>query len=196
MKKAKKRMYARIKRTFDIFFSFILLIFLSLPMLIILVAVRADSEGEGIFKQRRVGKGGRVFVCYKFRTMYVSAPPNMPSSSFDSADKYITRIGRFLRKSSLDELPQLVNVLKGDMSLVGPRPLIIEEREVHEQRQKYGVYNLRPGITGLSQISGRDNVSDAQKVMLDTQYVDTLGFFEDIKILAKTFGKMRIRDIK
>ncbi len=196
MKKFKKRMYEKIKRALDIFFSFTLLMFLSLPMLIILVAVKTDSEGNGIFKQRRVGKGGKVFVCYKFRTMYVSAPPNMPSSSFASVDKYITRIGHFLRKSSLDELPQLVNVLKGDMSLVGPRPLIIEEREVHEQRHRCGVYKLRPGITGLSQISGRDNVSDAQKVALDTQYVDTLGFLEDVKILVRTFGKMRIRDIK
>ncbi len=196
MKKVKKRIYARLKRVLDVFFSFVLLVFLFLPMLIILVAIRIDSDGGGIFRQRRVGRGGRVFVCYKFRTMHINAPPNVPSSSFSDAQRYITRVGGFLRKSSLDELPQLVNVLKGDMSLVGPRPLILEERKVHEERSRCGVYALRPGITGLSQVSGRDSVNDEQKITLDTQYLDSLGFFEDIKILVKTFGKLRVKEVK
>ncbi len=194
MKKGKKRVYAKVKRALDIFFSVALLSFLWLPMFIITMAIRIDSEGEGVFKQRRVGRGGRVFVCYKFRTMYKNAPPNIPSSQFDESNKYITRVGRFLRRSSLDELPQLLNVLKGDMSLVGPRPLIIEEETVHEGRRKSGVYELRPGITGLSQISGRDSVSDKQKIMLDTQYLDSVSLFSDIKILARTFLKLRAKE--
>ncbi len=194
MKKGKKRVYAKIKRVLDVFFSLILLLFLLLPMLIIVVAVKADSKGDGIFRQSRVGRGGRVFICYKFRTMYQSAPPNMPSAKLENSDKYVTRVGRLLRQSSLDELPQLFNVLKGDMSLVGPRPLIIEEMTVHERRQKSGVYELRPGITGLSQISGRDSISDEKKAALDAQYLGTFGFFEDVRIIAKTFGKMRVKE--
>ncbi len=194
MKKGKKRVYAVVKRALDIFFSIALLSFLWLPMLIIIIAVRIDSDGEGIFRQKRVGRKGRIFMCYKFRTMYKSAPPNMPSSQLTDSEIYITRVGRLLRQSSLDELPQLFNVLKGDMSLVGPRPLITEEVFVHEQRQKSGVYGLRPGITGLSQISGRDSVSDAQKAALDAQYYNSFGFLEDMKILARTLGKMRVKD--
>ena len=182
--------YARVKRVLDLFFSFILLFLLALPMLIIWIAVRIDSEGGGIFRQERIGRDGKPFVCYKFRTMYQSAPHNCPSARLDCPQRYITRVGRVLRRTSLDELPQLYNVLLGDMSLVGPRPLIAEEREVHRMRAENGSYRLRPGITGLSQISGRDTVTDSVKAELDGRYLAEFGLMQDIRILGATFGKV------
>lgn len=186
----KKTKYRIVKRILDAVFSFILIIFLLLPMTLIWIAVKLDTPGKGIFRQIRVGKDGRLFECLKFRTMYTSAPPCRPSSKFHDAQNYVTPVGRFLRRTSLDELPQLFNVLRGDMSLVGPRPLILAERHVHEGRKKHGVYGIRPGITGLSQISGRDNVSDDEKVLLDAKYLYEFGIMQDVKILAKTIGKV------
>ncbi len=182
----KKRVYSTVKRALDVFFSSLLLFFLALPMLLIWFAVRISSRGEGIFKQARIGKNGKSFVCYKFRTMYKSAPSNTPSSDFASVEKYVTPIGRILRRTSLDELPQLINVLKGDMSLVGPRPLISEETEVHRLRQEAGVYSIRPGLTGLSQINGRDSITDERKAELDRAYLEAFGFIQDVKIIGKT----------
>lgn len=184
------RLYRVVKRGLDVLFSAALLVFLWLPMLVIWAAVRLDSEGSGIFRQTRVGRDGKPFVCYKFRTMYVTAPPCCPSSRLCDPEKHVTRVGRFLRRTSLDELPQLINVIKGDMSLVGPRPLIPEETEVHDMRQRRGVYTLRPGITGLSQISGRDRVSDDQKVELDTRYLERFGFVQDLRIVGATVGRV------
>lgn len=182
----KRKKYHLLKRILDVIFSVILIVFLSLPMLVIWIAIRVDTPGRGIFRQIRVGKEGRLFECYKFRTMYESAPPCCPSSKFTDAEKYVTPVGHFLRKTSLDELPQLFNVIKGDMSLVGPRPLILAEREVHEGRRQNGVYTLRPGMTGLSQISGRDGLSDVEKVETDTKYLYEFGLIQDVRILAKT----------
>lgn len=190
MSNRKKAIYIRFKRVLDVVFSLSLLAFLWFPMLAIAVAVRLDSEGDVIFKQKRIGKGGRAFECYKFRTMYAYAPHERPSAGFDDAHKYVTRVGGFLRKTSLDELPQLFNVLKGEMSIVGPRPLIIAEREIHEGRMRNGVYSLRPGITGLSQVSGRDRVSDADKIRLDTQYATSLSFSHDVRIVGMTVGRV------
>ena len=181
-----KHVYATVKRVLDVFFSFLLLFFLALPMLLIWFSVRISSRGEGIFKQARIGKNGKSFVCYKFRTMYKDAPSNTPSSDFASVEKYVTPIGRILRRTSLDELPQLFNVLKGDMSLVGPRPLISEETEVHRLRRESGVYSIRPGITGLSQINGRDYISNKRKAELDRAYLEAFGFIQDVKIIGKT----------
>ena len=193
-KKRKIRVYKGVKRLLDLFFSFALLAFLWLPMLVIWVMVRIDSPGGGIFKQRRVGKDGKPFTCYKFRTMYITAPPSCPSALLTDADKYITPVGRFLRRSSLDELPQIFNVIKGDMSLVGPRPLILEETAVHDLRIKNGVYSLRPGITGLSQICGRDRVTDDKKIALDTRYLESLSFLQDLRIVGATLGKVIMGD--
>ncbi len=181
-------MYKKLKRGLDLFFSICLLMFLWLPMLLIWAWIRLDTPGRGIFRQIRVGRGGKMFVCYKFRTMYTSAPPCAPSSEFAKMEKYITPSGRFLRRTSLDELPQLFNVIKGDMSLVGPRPLILSESQVHRARAERGVYDIRPGLTGLSQVSGRDGVSDELKVALDTEYLGNLSFLQDVKIIARTFG--------
>lgn len=188
--KYKKSAYAVTKRMLDVVLSLVLIVFLALPMLVIWCAVRIDSEGGGIFRQSRVGRDGRLFTCYKFRSMYISAPPDCPSSKLTHKNGYITRVGRFLRRSSLDELPQLFNVLKGNMSIVGPRPLILEEKGVHDSRRENGVYRLRPGITGLSQISGRDTLSDEEKVRLDTRYLAGFGLLQDLRIIGATVSRV------
>ena len=185
---AKKRFYNLIKRILDIVLSACLIIFLSFPMLLIYAAVRLSSRGEAIFRQKRVGKDGRIFTCYKFRTMYRYSPNNVPTSSFLGAERYITPVGRVLRKTSLDELPQLFNVFKGDMSLVGPRPLIENEGEIHLLRKRCGVYRIRPGITGLAQINGRDGVGDIEKARYDAKYARTMGLVQDTKIIFGTLG--------
>ena len=194
MKHSKKARYdgiycKYIKRFLDIVFSFVLIFFLLLPMLVIAVCIRVDSKGKIIFRQKRCGRAGREFVCYKFRTMYENAPKNLPASSFVDYKKYVTRVGGFLRRSSLDELPQLFNVLKGDMSFVGPRPLIFEEKRMHEERMKVGVYEIRPGITGMAQVSGRNLLDDREKLENDRYYLDNLKLLLDFKIFARTVIK-------
>ena len=164
--------------------------FLALPMLAISLVIALTSRGGVIFRQIRIGKGGESFVCYKFRTMYSHAPSNIPSAALKNAHIYVTKVGRFLRRTSLDELPQLFNVLKGDMSLIGPRPLIAEEETVHRLRMEKGVYNIRPGITGLAQVSGRDLVSDREKAELDIEYLNSVGFVSDMRIFFKTLKRV------
>ena len=177
------------KRLLDVLFSLILIFLLAFPMLIIAFAVLFSSKGGAVFRQERVGKNEKIFICYKFRTMYASAPKDIPASLFCASDKerYITPIGRFLRRTSLDELPQLFNVLKGDMSIVGPRPLIIGETDIHKFRADKGVYKLRPGITGLAQINGRNALADKEKAELDGEYAENLTFMRDVKIVLGTF---------
>ena len=176
----------KIKRGLDVVFSALLLLFLLLPMAMFSILILLDSDGPAIFRQIRVGQGGREFVCYKFRTMYTTAPPDRPSSAFGDADRYVTRVGRFLRRSSLDELPQLWNVLRGEMSLVGPRPLIPTEGEIHRLRQRCRVYLVKPGMTGLSQIRGRDRLSDSEKARLDSRYAHSISLRGDCRILWET----------
>ena len=194
-KATSKKIYCRfVKRALDIVFSVLLLLFLLFPMFFIAVAIRCESKGNAIFKQKRVGRGGRIFVCYKFRTMFISAPPSRPASKLENSQKYITRIGAFLRRTSLDELPQLYNVLRGHMSLIGPRPLICEEENIHKGRMDSGVYSLRPGITGMAQISGRNQLEDEEKLAKDMYYLQNLRFGLDAKILLATFSKVASGD--
>jgi len=180
--------YLRLKRTLDLLFSFLLLIFLLLPMGVIALSVALTSRGGVLFRQTRIGRDGAPFTCLKFRTMVKSAPPNRPSAGFDDVGQYLTPVGRFLRKTSLDELPQLWNVLRGDMSLVGPRPLIGEEEDVHRVRRENGVYRVRPGMTGLAQIHGRDRLANDEKAAYDIRYVSTISLREDLRIIAKSLG--------
>ena len=190
-KPCEKKIYCRfIKRIFDIVFSFLLLVLLLFPMLAIAVAIRSESEGGAIFKQKRIGRQGKVFVCYKFRTMYINAPRACPAVKLKNSAEYITRTGAFLRRSSLDELPQLFNVLRGDMSIIGPRPLICEEGEIHARRMDKGVYVLRPGITGMSQISGRNLLCDEEKLRGDVYYLENIKMRLDLKILLRTVLKV------
>ncbi len=178
--------YSAIKRAFDIVVSLIGIILTALPMAIISLIISADSKGCAIFSQRRVGLDGKLFNVYKFRTMYTFTPSETATSDLHDPYRYITRVGAFLRRTSLDELPQLFNVLKGDMSLVGPRPLIAREHEIHYLRKKANVYTVRPGITGWAQINGRDDVSVYEKVRLDAEYVDNRSLWFDLCILVKT----------
>jgi O-antigen biosynthesis protein WbqP len=191
MSRGAESVYCRyIKRALDIFLSAILIFFLLLPMLVIALAVMAESSGGAIFRQKRRGRGGAEFTCYKFRTMYTYAPGNMPASSFSDHKKYVTGVGNFLRRSSLDELPQLFNVLRGDMSIVGPRPLICEEEKMHEGRLRNGVYSIRPGITGLAQINGRNSLCDEEKLEQDSIYLSDIRLGLDAKILFSTLKKV------
>lgn len=184
----KNSRYLPLKRALDVTFSALLLIFLSFPMLVIALAVGLTSRGGILFRQTRIGRGGKGFTCYKFRTMVSHAPPNRPSCDFADAERYITPVGRFLRRTSLDELPQLWNVLRGDMSLVGPRPLIGEEQEIHRIRSEHGVYRVRPGMTGLAQIHGRDRLGDSEKAAYDIRYVSSLSLREDLRIVGRSFA--------
>ena len=177
-----------VKRFLDIFFSVILIIFLLPLMLIISLAIVLETRGGAIFKQNRMGRNGKIFVCYKFRTMKRDAPHSIPAKELADPDKYVTAIGKLLRRSSLDELPQLFNVLKGDMSIVGPRPLICEEKEIHNLRKSAGIYALRPGLTGLAQINGRNLLCDSEKIENDKRYLDNVGMRLDAKIVFMTFG--------
>lgn len=178
------------KRILDVSLAAIALIIIAIPMLIIFVIMYLDDPGKVIFSQYRVGMGGRQFKLYKLRTMRHDTPQYMSTSEVDDPNKYITRVGRILRRLSIDELPQLINVLKGDMSIVGPRPLISTEQEIHELRMKFGVYGVRPGLTGLAQIRGRDTVKPADKVRWDVRYLERFGFWEDVKIMISTIPKL------
>lgn len=182
--------YLVIKRLLDIVFSLLGLMVLLIPIIIVAAVVYLDDPGEVIFSQNRVGRHGRKFKLYKFRTMKLDTPKYMSTMELKDPDQYITRCGRFLRKTSLDEIPQLINVLKGDMSLVGPRPLISDEYEIHAMRMRFGVYSLRPGLTGLAQINGRDLVSPEEKVRWDVKYLERCGLWTDFLILLATVPKV------
>ena len=182
--------YCKVKRILDFVFSGLGLLVLLIPLGIIALVVYIDDRGKVIFSQKRVGRNGKVFRLYKFRTMKIDTPKYMATSEVDDPDKYITRVGHILRKLSLDEIPQLFNVLKGDMSLVGPRPLIPNEEEIHTMRERFGVYRIRPGVTGLAQINGRDTVTPAEKVRWDVRYIEQISLWLDLKILLATIPKI------
>ncbi|MBQ2974105.1 MAG: sugar transferase [Clostridia bacterium] len=173
------------KRIFDFTVSLLLIILLSPIFLLIGLIIAVDAGNPVIYKQYRVGRDNKLFYIYKFRTMKNNTRL-AATSELTEADECITRSGRFLRKTSLDELPQLFNVLIGDMSFVGPRPLIPEEKEIRQIRKEYNVYSVRPGITGLAQVNGRDMLSDEEKALFDKEYVDKQSIGLDIKIMFKT----------
>jgi len=174
------------KRIFDFCISLLLIGILLPVFLVIVIAVRLSSKGPAIFRQERAGKNGKPFMFYKFRTMKIGIDPFGPSPK-SSDDPRLTKIGRFLREYSLDELPQLFNVLKGDMSIVGPRPLYLSQMAEWNERQKKRLL-AKPGLTGLAQISGRGGLTIEEKLELDVKYVETAGFFADIKIILKTIA--------
>ena len=181
------------KRVFDFIISLFALIILS-PLFLLVALIILIGDGKPVlFRQKRVGNNNELFTIYKFRTMK-RGTENVASGKLQNANAKITKFGRILRATSIDELPQLFNILNGTMSLVGPRPLIPEETEIRELREKYNVYSIRPGITGWAQVNGRDNISLEQKALLDKKYVEkqSLGF--DIKILIMTVLKVLRRD--
>ena len=182
------------KRIFDIILSLLLIIILSPLLIVIALIVRIESHGPAIFKQKRKGQYGSNFIIYKFRTMYHHTPNNKASRDLDNREDYITSFGNFLRVTSLDELPQLFNIIKGEMSFVGPRPLILSEKEFHQARKKAGVYDAKPGVTGYAQINGRDHVTFKEKIELDKYYVDHQSLWLDLKIIIKTGIKVLKRE--
>ena len=173
------------KRFFDFTVSLLLIIVLMPVFLIVALIVLIDSGYPVIFKQYRVGKDNKLFYIYKFRTMKVNTR-NTSTDDLVEAESVITKSGRILRKTSLDELPQLFNVLTGKMSFVGPRPLIPEEKEIRQIRKEYNVYSVRPGITGLAQVNGRDMLTAKEKALFDKEYVEKQSVSLDIKIMFKT----------
>ena len=180
------------KRIVDISIALSAVIILLPVLVVIFVAVRLTSKGPVIFKQERAGLNGRPFVFYKFRTMKLGVDPFGPSPK-SGDDPRLTKIGRFLREHSLDELPQFFNVLKGEMSIVGPRPLYISQMAEWDQRQRKRLL-VKPGITGLAQISGRGHLTREEKFELDVKYVETAAFLADIKIVIATIGQILGRD--
>lgn len=184
------RKYSIVKRAMDILISSIAILILCIPMLLLMLCIYIDDPGKVIFAQSRIGRGAKPFRIYKIRTMVASTPGNLSAREFRDADRYVTRMGALLRKASLDELPQLLNVFKGDMSIVGPRPLIAEESKIHALRKQYGIYQTRPGITGLAQINGRNNISSREKVAWEVRYLEQYGFFTDLRILLGTIPKI------
>ena len=180
------------KRIFDFTVSLLMIIILMPLLLAISLAILIDAGHPIIFRQYRVGKDNKLFYIYKFRTMK-NGTGNKAKNKMDESDICITRSGRFLRKTSLDELPQLLNILRGEMSFVGPRPLIPEEKEIRQMRAEYGVFAVRPGMTGLAQVMGRDVLSDEEKAGYDKEYVENQSFINDMKIIRKTFSVVLTR---
>lgn len=176
-----------VKRGLDIVIASVALLVLSVPMLIIALIIKVDAPHEPIlFRQKRVGKDNALFTIYKFRSMKSEAPHQMATENFTNADAYITRVGKVLRKTSLDELPQLLNVLKGDMALIGPRPLIPKEKVVLRMRAELGANRVLPGITGLAQVHGRDELIGEKKAIIDSSYASKVSFGLDLVIFLKT----------
>lgn len=178
-------MRCKMKRIFDFTASLLLLIILSPVFLIVSLLILIDSGSPVIFRQYRVGKDNKLFYVYKFRTMKKNTR-NAATADLAEAESCITKSGRILRKTSIDELPQLFNILIGNMSFVGPRPLIPEEKEIRRLRAEYGVFSVKPGMTGLAQVNGRDMLSIEEKALFDKEYVEKQSFWFDIKILFKT----------
>ena len=179
-------MYPFVKRGADVVLSLLALICLSPVYLLVALAVKLTSPGPVLFRQKRVGRGGRLFTIYKFRTMRTDTPRDTATHLLQDPSRYITRVGVFLRRSSLDELPQFFNVLKGDMSIVGPRPALYNQYDLIAAREKAGVDAVRPGITGLAQINGRDELPIPVKVRYDREYVENLSLKMDARCFFGT----------
>ncbi|WP_066056011.1 sugar transferase [Robertmurraya korlensis] len=179
-------MYMYIKRLVDIILSAFGLILLSLVFLILIVWIKLDSKGPVLFKQKRVGINKTHFNILKFRTMSIDTPKDTPTHLLDNPDQYITKVGKFLRKTSLDELPQIWNIFIGEMSIIGPRPALWNQYDLLEERDKYGANDIRPGLTGWAQINGRDELPIDEKARLDGKYVENIGFIMDIKCFFGT----------
>ncbi|MBR4956016.1 MAG: sugar transferase [Clostridia bacterium] len=176
-----------IKRGFDIVLAVFGICFFALPMAVIALVIKLDDPGTVLFRQQRVGKGKRLFTMYKFRTMKTAAPKDCPTHLLRDPGAYITGVGRFLRRSSLDELPQLFNILLGHMSFVGPRPALWNQQDLIAKRDSFGANALRPGLTGWAQINGRDELPIEQKAALDGEYAAKIGFLFDCRCFFGTF---------
>ena len=182
------------KRFIDIVLSFIGLVILALPLVIFAIIVKIDSKGPVLFWQKRVGKHKETFMMPKFRTMYTDTPANMPTHLLNDPSRWITKVGKVYRKLSIDELPQLVCILTGKMSIIGPRPALWNQDDLIAERDKYGANDVRPGLTGWAQINGRDELEIDVKAKLDGEYVEKMSFAFDCKCFFGTVAKVLKRE--
>ena len=174
------------KRFIDIILSALAIVLLIVPMLLVAIAIKIDSKGPVLFKQKRVGKNKKHFNILKFRTMRIDTPHDAPTHELSDPKKWITKVGGFLRKTSLDELPQIFNIFVGQMSIIGPRPALWNQYDLIEERDKYGANDVRPGLTGWAQINGRDELEISVKAKLDGEYIEKQSFFFDIRCFFGT----------
>ena len=179
-------MFSLIKKYLDFTLSLLIVVCLSPVLLLLCILIKMDSPGPILFKQKRIGKEKKKFNILKFRTMKINTPNDTPTHLLEKPDFYITRTGKFLRKTSLDELPQLVNILKGEMSIIGPRPALWNQYDLIAEREKYKANDILPGLTGLAQISGRDELAVEVKAKIDGEYVEKMSPLLDSKIFFKT----------
>jgi len=190
-------MYKKLKRIIDFLLSLVSITFIWWILAIIAVAIKIESKGPIIFKQKRIGINKSEFYIYKFRTMKIDTPKDMPTHLLKNPDAYITKVGKILRKTSLDELPQIFNILKGEMSIIGPRPALWNQYDLIEQRDKFGANNIMPGLTGWAQVNGRDELEIDVKAKFDGEYVQKMSLLFDIKILFMTvFSVFTFKGIK
>ncbi|MEK4262249.1 MULTISPECIES: sugar transferase [Paenibacillus] len=180
------RPYVYVKQTIDFLLALIGMLVLWPVLLIIAIAIKVTSKGPVLFKQKRLGKNKLEFYILKFRTMRTDTPQDMPTHLLEDPDFFITKVGKFLRKTSLDELPQIINILKGEMSIVGPRPALWNQYDLIAERDKYGANDIKPGLTGWAQINGRDELPIEKKASLDGEYTTSLSFKFDIKVFFMT----------
>ncbi len=186
-----------IKRFLDFILSLTGAILLMPLLAVIALAIKSESEGPALFRQKRVGRNKKLFNILKFRTMRIDAPHNAPTHLLEDPDKYITKVGAFLRKTSLDELPQIFNILRGQMSIIGPRPALWNQYDLIEERDKYDANNITPGLTGWAQINGRDELSINVKAKFDGEYVEKQNFLFDLQIFFMTIFKvLRIEGVR
>ena len=179
-------MYKGIKRFLDLILSLVAVVGLSWLLLIIAGAIKVEDGGNILFKQKRIGLNKKEFYIYKFRTMKTTTPKDVPTHLLENPESYITAVGKFLRKSSLDELPQLFNIIKGEMSIVGPRPALWNQFDLIAERDKYGANNVVPGLTGWAQVNGRDELPIPVKSKYDGEYVEKISFLFDVYIIIRT----------
>lgn len=188
-------MYAHyIKRIIDFMLALLGLIILSPLYLVIIIAIKLDSKGPVLFEQERMAQHKQTFKIYKFRTMRTDTPHNMPTHMLAHADSFITPVGKFLRKTSLDELPQLLNIIKGEMSIIGPRPCLMNQTDLIIERDKYAANDVKPGLTGLAQISGRDELPIPVKAKYDGNYCRRITFVGDVKLFLSTITSVLKHD--
>lgn len=182
------------KRAVDFLCALLALAVLSPVLIVIAAAVRLSSPGPALFRQERVGLGRRRFQMYKFRTMRSDTPRDVPTHLLQAAESHVTPLGRVLRRTSLDELPQLVNILRGDMSIVGPRPALWNQDDLVDEREKYGANDVRPGLTGWAQVNGRDELTVAEKAALDGYYVQHSGLLMDLRCMLASVAAVARAD--
>ncbi|WP_312470565.1 sugar transferase [Neobacillus sp.] len=185
---------AYIKKILDIILAFIGIVVLLPVFLLLIICIKLDSKGPVLFKQRRIGKDKSEFFILKFRTMKIDTPKDTPTHLLKDPESYITRVGKILRKTSLDELPQILNILKGEMSIIGPRPCLWNQYDLMAERDKYGANDIYPGLTGWAQINGRDELSIEVKAKLDGEYVEKLSFAFDVRCFFNTIDSILRHD--